>query len=71
MWTLIWLDSLGSIWQLAKQDCNHFFKGFLFTPSRLSLHDGEIIAQNLSALMKRSLKDIYFFVRNSHFQDDL
>lgn len=37
----------------------------------LSLHGGEIIAQNLSALMKRSLKDFYFLVRYSHFQDDL
>lgn len=37
----------------------------------LSLHGGEIIAQNLSALMKRSLKYFHFLVRYSHFQDDL
>lgn len=45
-------------------------KGFC-CPSMLSSHSSKMIAQNLSALMKRSLKDIYFLVRYSHFQDDL
>ena len=45
-------------------------KGFC-CPSMLSSHSSKMIAQNLSALMKRSLKDIYFLVRYSDFQDDL
>lgn len=63
-------DGQGSIWQLSRHDGHHVFKGFLL-PQHALITQQRNDSTDLSALMKRSLKDIYFLVRYSHFQDDL
>lgn len=63
-------DGQGSIWQFSRRDGHHVFKGFLL-PQHALITQQRNDSTDLSALMKRSLKDIYFLVCYSHFQDDL